>query len=294
MSFEKEKLLERQRKVSKGGIKIQAIKDITGLGKSTISEIISGKYRGKTAAVQLVDEVINKLYEEFKPPEFVTKAQVTMESIMEYTLIDNEFTVIVADSGHGKTVTAERFMETYDNILYIKIIEGLTYNGVLTLLLRVMGQPITGSKDIKITRLLKAVKNKQYNMIIVDEADLLVSQTNNIKTLLTKISIFREVWEDTKTPIVLLGLPEFVDQLRTASQSYMTNRVGYLYQAPDPTIEELRAFWEEHLGMEADKKIEDHYKSAIGKGCFRNLGKIAKRTLDFDGNIGMALKIVFS
>jgi len=278
----------------KAGIEASEIQKELGIGRTTVYSILNGKYGGKPELIEAVQELIERRSEK-KVEDFRSQSQALMDAMMGFTLRDKEFTAVSGASGIGKTTTALRFQAKHENVLYLKIIEGMNYGGILNMLLNKFGCSSNGNSSDKITRLLDAFKRSSCEMLIVDEADLLKSDNRKNNSFMKKFSIFREMHcaaEETKS-IFLIGLPSIEDELRLASDTYLGNRVTNFFSLDTPEIEEYMEFWTKVLGMELTDDTKPLFTQVKGRGCFRILKNVAKKARLFDGNIEMGKQFLF-
>jgi len=272
------------------GVTAKEIANELGLGKSTVYLILDGNYNGSDEKIQKVTDLINSRLP--KKGEFQTLDQQGMGAVLKFTLLDNEFSVIVGASGIGKTTTAKKFQNNHDGIMVYKVVEGASYGGILADLLHFYGQTPYGSNDDKRARLFDSVKRSKCRMLIVDEADLLVGDGKKKKSFLKKVSIFRELHEASDVPIVMVGLEVFENELRNSRQTYVNSRIGYFFKFKQPVKDDYEEFWEKVLGLELSKGTKTLFSKASDRGCFRLLDKVGRRSKDLD-SVETAIRIVF-
>jgi len=267
------------------------IQDELGIGLDTVYRILNGKYRGRPELTLAVTEFIEKRVRQ--AVDFSSQAQVMMDALMGFTLKDADFSVIAGESGIGKTTAALKFQAKNKNIMYFKIVEGMNYSNVLSALLEKFSRSGDGDNAEKLNSLMDAFRHSSYEMLIIDEADLLVGESRKNKGFMKKISIFREMHEYAKKAVLLIGLEVIESELRFASKSYITNRVTNLYSASTPAKEEYMEFWTEVLGMDLSKSAEQLFTRVKGKGSFRLLETVANKARLFDGNVDMGMQFLF-
>jgi len=276
----------------KAGIDAKEIQNELGISRTAVYSILNGKYNGKIEVIEAVQELIERRSEK-KIEEFSSQSQVMMNALMGFTLRDNDFSVIAGASGIGKTTAALKFQEQNQNIVYFKIFEGMNYSGVLNALLEKFSRSTDGNNSDKLRRLMDAFKQSPCDMLIIDEADLLVSDSRKNKSFMKKISIFREMHEYAKKAVLLVGLEIIEDELRFASKSYITNRVTSLYSASTPTLEEYVEFWTKVLGMKFTTSVKHLFTQVTEKGCFRILETVAHKAKLLDGDVEMGMQFLF-
>ncbi len=265
---------ELKKAIETAGVKISEIAEALNLPRSSLSLLIHGKYKNE----KLRERIMEYLAERAERPEnvgryFQTEGQKRILAVLEATLEDREFSLIVGPSGVGKTYTVQEFIsKRKGNIVYFKITKLMSAGEVLRQLCMAVGTPSYGSNGTKMQRL--KIKAEEFDMIIVDEADLLVDREKP-KSFLKKIEIFRELAE--VTAVVLVGLPELDEAIYENARSYVYSRIGYYARVLEPTPEELWEF--ARLRGITSKEV---ISGAIGRGYFRFIEKVAKRA----GKIG--------
>jgi DNA transposition AAA+ family ATPase len=213
-------------------------------------------------------------------PVFQTEGQRRILAVLDATVKDREFSLIVGPSGVGKTYTVEQFIaNAKNNIVYFKITKLMSAGEILKQLCETMGVPSYGTNGAKLKRLKE--KAKEIDMLVVDEVDLLVEQ-DRPKYFLRKIEIFRELAD--VTAVVLVGLIELDEAIYENAKTYVYSRLGYYARVQEPTAEEL---WEfaKHRGVTAKEVIS----GAMGRGFFRFIDKVAKKAREIGEEFAVAL-----
>ena len=269
--------------LKKYGITLSDIERVTGYSRSTISQVLAGNYKGSEKTKREIIEAIQKMMEERERKKFVPTAQRLMMGVLEDTYEFRDFAMITGESGIGKTYTIRRFIENHPDTLYLKIRVRMPYGEILKEILRLLGiRKVYGSNDEKLRLIMDALEAKGIRMLIVDEADLLVSK--NKEAFQNKLEIFREIWADGEGPaVVLVGLPKLERAVLESVETYVYSRIGHMLRLPDPLPDELEEFLKQHLNDSDPEKVSLAVQLAR-RGFFRTLKKILLRSQ----NVGLS------
>ncbi len=265
--------------LKKYGISLSDIERLTGYSRSTISQVLSGNYKGSEQTRRDIMEAVAKLMEEKQEriKGSLTTGQRMMMGVLEDTYEFRDFALITGESGIGKTYTIKKFMKRHPDVLYIKIRVRMPYGEILKEILRALGiSRFVGTNDEKLRAIMDILSARGIRMLIVDEADLLVSK--NKEAFQNKLEIFRELWRDGEgVAVVLVGLPKLQRAILESVETYVYSRMGHILQLPDPEPDELEQF----LRTQVMEKNDETIKKAVSlarRGFFRTLRKIIARS----------------
>ncbi len=262
------------------GISLSDVERLTGYSRSTISQVISGNYKGSEHTRREIIEAVQRLIEEKegKKREFLTTAQRMMMGVLEDTYEFRDFALITGESGIGKTYTIRKFMERHPDVFSIKIRVRMPYGEILRELLRALGiGRFVGTNDEKLRAIMDILSARGIRMLIVDEADLLVSK--NREAFQNKLEIFREIWNDGNgVAVVLVGLPKLQRAILESVETYVYSRMGHILQLPEPEPDELEQFLRNQV-VEKDEEAIRKAVSLAKRGFFRTLKKVIARSV---------------
>ncbi len=294
------------------GMNLSELALASGKSKSCVSQVINGKYRGKSE----VEEEIRRVLEERiaqkgegpeaggdgaypagvsnAPPEGYEEKPLTPGQKQAWVLMDlvrkqHDFAVLVGASGVGKTWVINRYGSSYGADVYTARM-GQSLGGLLGDLCRLWNVSADGGNDSKIARLCEAAGGR---FLIVDEADLLMGNRTR-RNVLRLVEVFRQLYE-SGCGVVLVGLPVLHKAVSEAGETYVFSRIGYLRQVGSPTDEFLAMYW---------KSLVEDYPDAMEKagpvvyqarrgGFFRYLEKLADLVKLFSGDVEEALGLMF-
>ena len=235
---------------------------------------------------ELVPEILQVL-QEYIPQEryksqFQTEGQRRFWAILESAYEDKELALVVGPSGIGKTYTITQYAKNKEDVVVYKVAKIMSLGDMLRDLCKVIGVAEYGTNFQKFSRVKEALWMKK--MLIVDEADLLVDDSP--KRFIKKIEVFRELSD--ACAVVLVGLPELDEAIYANIKSYVYSRMGYYAYIKEPSPQELLRYCENH-GLKDARKIAGN---AIGRGFFRYIDKVARRSLKIGEDL--ALSIMYS
>jgi DNA transposition AAA+ family ATPase len=268
---------------------------ISGKSTGTVSQVLSGKYKGRPeVAKEILDALA--LYEEGlekvpREPWFTDGQQLIM-SVLFLTHQTSGFSVVVGPSGIGKTYTARHFLEKHGDVRYLRCADGMCMGDVIDSLLELTGAPSYGSNSHRLKRAIRTLKEQGVRMILVDEADLLVTDGSKPK-ILKKISVFREV-KESGIGVSLIGLESFDTALRTVGETYVTSRIDLFRRTTSPSMDELGHYMAE-LGCDPETESARRAISLAPKnGSLRFVEKAVQITKHLGGNMLEALRVLFA
>ncbi|MEG1912777.1 MAG: AAA family ATPase [Cloacibacillus sp.] len=274
-----------------------AVARITGKSASTVSQVLNGKYQGRP---EVLDEMVAALdsFEENSEPaqldgtvQWLTDGEKLINGMLTLTYQTCGFAALVGPSGIGKTYTSKLFAEHHQqDTAYIRCADGMCQGDVVNMLLDIVGLPAYGTKTQRMKRAITAMKESGIRMILVDEADLLVTDGSK-PAILRKISVFREI-KESGIGVAMIGLESFDNALRLVGETYVTSRLDYFRRVKDTAAEEL-AYFVAKLGIDPETPEARHAISLAPKrGSLRLISKFAQ-TANLIG-LREALAVIFN
>ena len=274
---------------------------ISGKSTGTVSQVIGGKYRGRP---EIVGEILDSLeaYEIHVKAEieevqstlkWATEGENLIQTVLHLTYKTQGFSVVVGPSGIGKTYTAEAFRVQHPGeVQYLRCADGMSMGDVINALLEVTGTPTYGSNSQRLKRAIRVMKDQGVKMLLVDEADLLVSDGSRPK-ILKKISVFREV-KEAGIAVSLIGLENFDTALRAVGETYVTSRIDMFRHADNPTQAEISHYL---ACLGCDPETEGGRRAialAPKNGSLRFVEKAVNIAKQLSGNMLEALRLLFA
>ena len=292
-----EQLAALRNKVTENRLSNSSVARVTGKSTSTVSQVLSGKYQGRP---EVIGEMLTALeaheasHEDSQIPgasTWLTSGEQLINGILNLTYHTGGFAAIVGPSGIGKTYTSKLFDEAHPDTAYIRCADGMSMGDVIQAILDIVGAPAYGTKTQKMRRAIAGLKEQGIRMILVDEADLLVTDGSK-PAILRKISVFREI-KESGVGVAMIGLESFDNALRSVGETYVTSRLDYFRKVRDTAQEELAHFlstqgWDPET-LDARYAIQ----LAPKRGSLRFLSKLAQ-TATFLGSLKEALSVTFT
>lgn len=292
-----DKLASLQEAVTAKRLSNSMVARITGKSASTVSQVLNGKYQGRP---EVLDEMIAALdtFEDDSEAvkldgtvQWLTHGEQLINGMLTLTYQTCGFAALVGPSGIGKTFTSKLFAESHPlDTAYIRCADGMCQGDVVNMLLELVGLPAYGTKTQRMRRAIAALKDSGIKMIMVDEADLLVTDGSK-PAILRKISVFREI-KESGIGVAMIGLESFDNALRLVGETYVTSRLDYFRRIKDTATEELTYFISK-LGIDPETPEARHAISLAPKrGSLRLITKFAQ-TANLIG-LREALAVIFN
>ena len=296
MKMTTEKLPVLQEMVAEKQFSNSMVARITGKSASTVSQVLNGKYQGRS---EVLDEMLSAL-EAFEDSNqnvqldgltaWFTDGEKLINGILNLTYQTNGFAAIVGPSGIGKTYTSRLFATAHPDTAYIRCADGMCQGDVVNMLLEIVGLPAYGTKTQRMRRAIAAMRDSGIKMILVDEADLLVTDGSK-PAILRKISVFREI-KESGIGVAMIGLESFDNALRLVGETYVTSRLDYFRRIKDTATDEL-AYFISKLGLDPETPEARHAIALAPKrGSLRLISKFAQ-TANLIG-LREALAVIFN
>lgn len=288
-----------QEKIKASGLTMKQVAKKCGISKSSVSQIINGKYKGREDVVVKVQNFLEKTVPETpspgnpdsdfsEPGSFVpTPAQKTSMVLLDFLRTKNKFGLIIGPSGIGKTRLLEEYEKSFPEISLISVRQGQSMGGLLTSLCKLWSLPHSGTIDTKMERLLEDAPGR---FLVVDEADSL-SRARRGHQVLKMVEVFRYLY-DAGAGVCLVGLPSIYQDIVSAADTYVYSRIKYATMMDPPTRSQLTKFWLARTG--ANGKYSDMVVSNAPKsGYFRYLAELADAAKEF-GDLKSAVAMTFN
>lgn len=171
--------------------------------------------------------------------------------------------IVVGKSGYGKTYTLKNYAQL-PRVVHIECNETMNCKDIVRRIEQAVGLPkISGSIDERMGRLCTFFNTNKGYLLIVDEADKLLS-----KYTIKKIELIRTLSDSAKVGIVLAGEPALEAAIKAYDERF-ANRIGLLYKLRGLSRKDVDRYFE---GYGVDQEtMEELYKRACGHntGCFR-------------------------
>lgn len=189
-----------------------------------------------------------------------------MRRAIESAHVDGIIAVIISNPGLGKTRCAKQYL--WDNkVIYLHL--NHTFQQPLEWLKKISKhQLLGGTGSGTVHSLSEEIMRNLFGkniLLLVDQADYLN---------LSGIDILRSITEDTKTGLVLMGLPRLMAKLKDNSPevTQLRDRIRILVELNPITIDDVRIVLQENWAGLDDRLIEEFFKQC--KGSLRILSSL--------------------
>lgn len=279
------------------GVSLTRIAAATELNKSTVLRVLRGESEGSDG-YQRVMEALADLGAEPVPTDETPRQAVDSYSqgqrlfmaMLDATIDDEEFTVLVGPSGSGKTYCVRQFLAENPGTLVLQAQQRMSIGDLLAALCKLFDCSASGTTYQRLDRVLAACQGK---VLVVDEADLFVYDRSSGQVI-RFLDIFRQL-HDRGCTVVMVGLPLLFDGIVKSGETYVYRRIGYFRKVAAPTVDELADFWRALTpGMpQAHAKAGLVARQAQRFGLYGYLKKLANRLQKLDGDVEAAISFLF-
>lgn len=187
-----------------------------GVSSSVISQFLKGTYSGDVAklvgkVVDLINTVDRRTRQIRKRPFIQTSVAKRIATVIKQTRAfssDDEgaISLVVGDSGHGKSVCLREYAEANKNTIYITLDDAMNSTRVFSEIAKKLGIDSSGSMDNVTRRIIDDLQNRE-TVVMIDEASALsVKQLSQLRTVIV---------DRSNCPLILSGN---CDLLKTVMQ----------------------------------------------------------------------------
>lgn len=245
LASRKEPLEERINRLRDKGVVINGtrynynfaqISAATGVSRSAISMFANGHIRIKpeqerkleewvsAIEAQAESEIIANSEPETEEPSAAPRAfkreielyqtREFMEALglLEWTREKRKMCVVIGHPGIGKTTVVREFAKRVSGVHMIVCRSTMRMRDLLDTIADSLGIAAGGSNDERVRRIQRELAAREDTMLIFDEADHLYNGWD-----VKKFELLRQLWDETGTPIVLVGPPRLEEILTHGS-----------------------------------------------------------------------------
>lgn len=201
------------------GVTFEALSQISGVARSTISQVANRGARLKSELEQKLWDAIHEIRatsSALEPKEATVLPVEHYKSAVElyetdeykeamgwchYVYAKRKPGVLVGYPGSGKTTVLRQFARLHPGVIYIEAWHTMRIGDMLGCIGDAIGADLRGNNYRKTQTLINALRGREDLLIAIDEAEYLCR--NNVD----KIEVLRKIWDNTGTPLILCGTP---------------------------------------------------------------------------------------
>lgn len=220
-----------------------------GLGASTVSQFLSGNYRGDNEAVaralrgwlrretERAASLRREARVETAPAR--TAAFRRLQRVARICHVERALGVLVGEAGTGKTIAATDYARQHQDVIFIEADPGYTAKALMSEIHRAVGSDGRGTL-YTLTRAIYDRLRGSGRLLMVDEAECLPYRA---------LELLRRIHDKTGAGLLLVGLPRLLMNLRGDQNQFkqLYSRVGVKARVSAPTEEDVRLLAEQLL-----------------------------------------------
>lgn len=265
--------------LDRNGLTLNAVGDLIGKEKSTVSKIISGNYPNAARLQREIAETLKSAgydvpeddgfeisldVNAFMPTMSVQKVFALYQSLLapESTL-NSSIGCVTGSAGRGKTYAAKRFCLDNQDAVYVLYVDGFSQ----AMLAREICEALTGLRHRTFERCLMEIKqaaSARRRLVIIDEAD---------KMPVAFLEMLRALNEAAGLPLALVGEERLHSRMAAIPRLRSRIRNPYIsFNAIDPS--EVMIYYQTAAGIDVDPSAVN-YLWQKAKGDFRTIANDA-------------------
>jgi len=165
-----------------------------GVTSSVISQFLADKYKGdvRTLIIKITDLIntVDRRSRHARKREFVeTNVAKRIDTVIKQTrAFSNEtegaISIIVGDSGHGKSVCLREYAAVHKNTVYIVLDNAMSATRVFSEIAAQIGIDTSGSMDNVTRRIITNLQNREVVVMIDEASALTVRQLSQLRTVI--------------------------------------------------------------------------------------------------------------
>ncbi|NPV70313.1 MAG: AAA family ATPase [Firmicutes bacterium] len=279
--------------VENHGIQVSEVARKLGYSRPAISQFLHGRKDSEqigVAVLALRDRIMATPKEETPPvQERLLRSMKTsvdwvwtedarrVIGVCEACQAEKAIGVVIGHSGAGKTSALKQFCDTHQDIIYISADVTMTAKSLVEEIAAAVGVEQSGSLRPMLRRIVARLQ-QDPKMIIIDEADILVSYT------VRKMEILRALHDQAHIAIVLVGMPRLKALLvkgpslkENLAQLY--SRVGYIRELRGLSRDEAATILADYPLTDGARDLLVTVATNHAQGGMRRLTTLLSRSL---------------
>jgi len=206
--------------MGKRKLPISGVATKTGMGRSTISQVLSGNYKGdRLARLNELTELIDhedKVAEVVRPEGLVeTQGVELMMALIENVYISRTIGVIIAPPGFSKTTVLQAAHQMKKNSILIEAdCKHANATGLIRLIAEELGEKVNSGSAIVLHKIKKKLRGTSWLLMIDQAHELLPEAFNLLRTI-----------NDLKVPIILAATHQLRDHIARLPDAQFSSRL---------------------------------------------------------------------
>ncbi len=143
---------------------------------------------------------------------YKTREFIEATGLLEWTREKRKMCVVIGYPGIGKTTVVREFAQRVQGVHLMTCRSTMRMRDLLDTIADSLGIAVGGSNDERVRRIQRELTAREDAMLIFDEADHLYNGWD-----VKKFELLRQLWDETGTPIVLVGPPRLEEILTHGS-----------------------------------------------------------------------------
>lgn len=270
------------------GLQVTALAREFGVSHSSVSQYVNKPDYQSNAVEEAASVFLEKWASksnsenntEFKKDlSFIlTNDAMAVMGLLDRCAADRELGVIIGHAGTGKTTPILEYCKRNREAVYLRADVSMSAKEVLIELGEKLGEILTyGSLRSMQRKIVKRLRERP-RVVIVDEADMLISYT------VKKLEVLRTIFDEAKVGLVLSGMPRLKGFLLKGPSlkdnlAQFYSRVGYMHELEGLTREEVSEILNGFNVTEAAKEELMLRATNRAFGGFRRFSKALKRSI---------------
>lgn len=252
------------------GVNQSTLAKSIGMSPAVISHYLKGTYKGDVAGLETrIREFLSLQHDRKTALEPMaghiveTKAYKEIYCLLKNTVRDCEMTLIVGDSGIGKTTSLREYHRRHPTSIHIEADHGYTARALFVEICEKLGLDVRGTLHDLLTRVVGRLEGSG-RLIIIDEAEHLPYRA---------LELIRRVHDKAEVGVALVGMPRLKSNLQGDPNHYaqLYSRIGSFRKINVLSDSDVQSLVLARMGSVGDDVI-----AALRKACRANARTLVK------------------
>lgn len=252
------------------GVTQSGLAKAIGISPSAVSAYMKDTYKGDVAGLEArIKEFLALQRERESALEPMvgriveTKAYKEIYALLKNTVRDCEMTLIVGDSGIGKTTSLREYHRRHPTSIHIEADHGYTARAPFVEICEKLGLDVRGNLHDLLTRVVARLQGSG-RLIIIDEAEHLPYRA---------LELIRRVHDKAEVGVALVGMPRLKSNLQGDPNHYaqLYSRIGSFRKINVLSESDVRGLVTARMGAVGEDVV-----AALRKACRANARTLVK------------------